>query len=142
MTTESIIVDQFIPRPPSTVWEAITTPELLAEWWVPGNIEPRVGHRFLLEMPGWGNVECEILESVPNERLVYTFAGWSLTWQLVTAGTGTRVVLEQSGFDLDNPQHRFAFDNMGPGWRDVVLPKLSVLLAGDEAGVPGAGSSQ
>ena len=53
MTSESITVDQFIARPPARVWEAITTPELLAAWWVPGNIEPTVGHEFLLEMPGW-----------------------------------------------------------------------------------------
>jgi hypothetical protein len=32
--------------------------------------------------------------------------------------------LEHSGFDLGNPQHRNAFERMGPGWRDDVLPRL------------------
>lgn len=49
-------------------------------------------------------------------------------WRLVAEGTGTRRFLDHSGFDLDNPQHRFAFDNMGPGWRDQVLPRLATLL--------------
>lgn len=65
-----------------------------------------------------------MLEVVEHERFVYTFADWALAWTLVPEGTGTRLLLEHSGFDLDNPQHRFAFDNMGPGWRDAVLPRL------------------
>ena len=130
-TTDSITVDQFIPRPPSAVWTAITTPEGIAAWWAPGDIAPVVGHRFLLEMPGWGNVPCEVLEVVEPERLVHRFADWALTWTLVAEGTGTRLLLEHAGFDLDDPQHRFAFDHMGPGWRDEVLPRLAALVAGD-----------
>lgn len=126
--SESIHVDQFVPRPPARVWEAITTPEQLAAWWVPGDIAPVVGHRFLLEMPGWGNVACEVLEVVEHERLVHTFADWTLTWRLVSEGLGTRVFLEHSGFDLDRPGDRFAFDHMGPGWRDEVLPRLAALV--------------
>lgn len=103
---------------------------LLARWWTPGDIEPTVGHTFVLEMPGWGNVACEVLEVEPNERLVYTFAEWTLTWEVCEEGKGTRLFLEHAGFDLDDPQHRFAFDNMGPGWRDDLLPKLASLVEG------------
>jgi len=73
-TTETITVDQFIPRLPERVWAAITTPDELAKWWVPGDIAAVVGHRFVLEMPGWGDVPCEVLEVVEHERLVHTFA--------------------------------------------------------------------
>ena len=128
-TTESITVDQFVPRSPAAVWAALTTPDQLAKWWAPGDISPVVGHRFFLEMPGWGNVPCEVLEVVESERFVYTFADWTLAWTLVAEGTGTRLILEHAGFDLDNPQHRFAFDNMGPGWRDEVLPRLAEVVA-------------
>ena len=65
----TITVDQFIARPPGRVWTALTTPELLAAWWVPGDIEPTVGHEFLLEMPGWGAVPCVVLEVDEPERL-------------------------------------------------------------------------
>jgi len=130
MTTspDTISVDQFIARPPERVWSALTDPTLLAQWWVPGDIAPIIGHHFVLEMPGWGNVPCEVLEVLTNERLVFTFADWTLTWRLVAEGTGTRLFLDHSGFDLDNPQHRFAFENMGPGWRDEILPRLAAMV--------------
>ena len=127
--TDAIHVDQFIPQPPSRVWRALTTPEELARWWVPGTIAPVVGHTFLLEMPGWGNVECAVVEVVEPERLVYRFGDdWTLTWRLVPEGGGTRLFLDHTGFDLDDPQHRFAIDQMGPGWRDHILPALADLV--------------
>ena len=125
MTTKTVTVDQFIAASPEDVWTAICTPEGLAKWWVPGDIEPTVGHDFLLEMPGWGNVACTVVEVEDERLLVYTFADWTLRWTLAPEGKGTRLILEHSGFDLDNPQHQFAFDSMGPGWRDEVLPRLA-----------------
>jgi len=133
--TPSITVDQFIGRPPDRVWAALTTPDQLARWWAPGDIEPTVGHRFTMEMPGWGNVPCEVLEAVEPERLVHTFADWTLTWTLVAEGAGTRLLLEHSGFDLSRPDHRFAYEQMGPGWRDEVLPRLTALVEEDRTGV-------
>jgi uncharacterized protein YndB with AHSA1/START domain len=131
MTTQSITVDQFIAAAPQQVWEAISTPEGLAKWWVPGNIELVVGHEFLLEMPGWGNVACRVLEVETDRLLVYTFTDWTLRWTITSEGKGTRLILEHSGFDLDNPQHRFAFDTMGPGWTDEVLPRLAATVEHD-----------
>lgn len=123
--TETIHVDQFLPHPPAKVWRALTDPELLARWWAAGDIEATVGHRFLVDMVGWGQVPCEVLEVEPEQRLVFTFTeDWTLTRRLVPEGTGTRLFLDHGGFDLDDPQHRFAFDAMGPGWRDEVLPGL------------------
>ena len=29
----------------------------------------------------------------------------------------------------DDPQSRFAFEQMGPGWRDEILPRLAEVLA-------------
>ncbi|WP_307848301.1 SRPBCC family protein [Microbispora oryzae] len=127
----SISVDQFIPAPPAKVWSSLTEPELLARWWVPGDIHAVVGHRFHLQMPGWGSVPCEVLEVEPYERLVYTFgASWVLTWRLVTEGKGTRVLLEHSGFDLENKRDRAAFERMGRGWPSTVLPRLADVAAG------------
>ena len=106
--TGSIEVDQFVDADPARVWRTITEPELLARWWAPGDIAPRAGHRFHLDMPGWGAVPCEVLEVVEHERLL----------------------LQHAGFDLEQKRDRSALDRMGPGWRDVVLPRLAEVAAG------------
>jgi uncharacterized protein YndB with AHSA1/START domain len=125
--TTSITVDQFVAAPPEKVWRGLTEPELHARWWAPGDIAPIVGHRFHLRMPKpWGEIACEVLEVEPVSRFVYTFNGtWTLTWTLVAEGAGTRLLLEHSGFDLDNLQDRHALETMGPGWRSHVLPRLA-----------------
>jgi uncharacterized protein YndB with AHSA1/START domain len=124
MNLQTLTFDQYVAVPPAAVWHSIATPEGIASWWAPGDIAPVVGHRFVLEMPGWGNVACEVLEVEVDRLLVHTFFDWTLQWRLEPEGRGTRLFLEHRGFDLDNPQHRFAFDHMGPGWRDEVLPRL------------------
>jgi len=128
VNTRTIEVDQFIAASPAEVWNALTTPDLLSRWWAEGDIRPSVGHRFQLDMGSWGHVACEVLDLVPEQRLVFAFGDWTLTWRLVPEGSGTRLFLEHAGFDPNDPQHRFAFDNMGPGWRDRVLPRLAETL--------------
>jgi uncharacterized protein YndB with AHSA1/START domain len=71
-----------------------------------------------------------VLEVDPPHRFVYTFtAAWTLTWRLEPEGSGTRVFLEHTGFDLSDKRMAEAFDRMGPGWRDVVLPRLTEAAA-------------
>ena len=125
----SVNVDQFIAAPREEVWAALTQPDLLARWWVPGDIAPVVGHRFILQMGQWGEIPCEIVEAREPELLVYTFnTTWTLTWELVAEGSGTRLMFEHAGFDLDDPQGRYAFEGMGIGWRDAVLPRLATVV--------------
>ncbi|MET9267204.1 SRPBCC domain-containing protein [Amycolatopsis sp. NPDC004079] len=127
----SISVDQFIAAAPEKVWRALTDPELHAKWWAPGDIGPDVGHEFRLEMPGFGSIPCRVIESEPPSKFVYTFNGdWTLTWTLVAEGQGTRLLLNHSGFDLDDKRQADACERMGPGWRDGVLPRLAKLDLG------------
>lgn len=128
--TASIEVDQFIAAPPAKVWRALTDPDLLARWWAPGDIVATVGHRFHMQMPGWGSVPCEVTEVEPEQRLVYTFnETWTLTWRLVPERSGTRLLLDHAGFDLEDSRGRAAYDRMGPGWREQVLPALARVAA-------------
>ena len=130
--TGTIEVDQFIEATPARVWQTLTDPQLLARWWAPGDIAPRVGHRFTLDMPGWGQVPCEVLEAEGLEHLAYTFnTTWTLTWRLVPEGAGTRLFLQHTGFDLTQKRDRDA-EGMGPGWREVVLPRLAEIAAQEE----------
>lgn len=127
----TVSVDQFIAVPPEQVWRALTEPELLATWWVPGDVEATVGHRFHLEMPGFGSIPCIVTEVEPHTRFAYTFNGhWMLIWRLVAEGTGTRLLLDHTGFELDDTRERSAFERMGIGWRDTVLPRLAEAMLG------------
>lgn len=125
MTLQTVTVDQPVAATPARVWERISTPAGIAKWWRPGNIAPVVGHEFAMEMGKWGAVPCRVIECVPLEKLAYTFGEFELHWTIISQGDGCILRLEHRGFDLDNPQHRFSFENMGPGWRDVVLPRLA-----------------
>ena len=128
MSTQAITIEQFIRCPRERVWDAITTPEGIAKWWVPGDIAPIVGHRFALDMGNWGHTECVVTEVMPLERLVFGFADWKLSWMLSDEDDGTLLTLEHSGFNPDNPRHQFAFDAMSRGWRLSVLPRLVATL--------------
>ena len=133
----TIAVDEFLPHPRERVWAALTTRELLARWLLPADFELCVGHRFTLDMHNWGITTCEVLDFEPGVMLRYSWRNDPLdtvvTWRLVEEGTGTRLLLEHSGFDLDHPVQRFAFERMGGGWRSRVLPALDAALGG----VPG-----
>jgi uncharacterized protein YndB with AHSA1/START domain len=122
----TIRVDQFVAAPPEKVWRLLTETDLIRLWWAEGQVAAVVGHQFALDMPGYGRQPCKVLEVDPPHRFVYTFtSAWTLIWRLEPEGTGTRVFLEHSGFDLNDTRLTAAFDRMGPGWRDVILPRLA-----------------
>lgn len=128
----TIEVDEFLPHPPARVWKALTSRDLIAAWMVPNDFELRVGHRFTLDMQNWGITSCEVLAFEPCVMLQYSWRNGPLdtvvTWRLVAEGTGTRLLLEHRGFDLDHPVQRFAFENMQGGWRSHVFKALDATL--------------
>jgi uncharacterized protein YndB with AHSA1/START domain len=128
--TETIRVDQYVAAAPEQVWRLLTESELVRLWLAEGQVAAVVGHQFTLDMPGYGKQPCKVLEVNEPHRSVYTFtAVWTLTWRLEAEGAGTRVFVEHSGFDLNDKRMADAFDRMGPGWRDVVLPRLAASVA-------------
>jgi uncharacterized protein YndB with AHSA1/START domain len=130
---DSIHVDHFYTHPPSVVWMALTTPELLARWWVAGDIRPIVGHRFELDMGKWGKQPCEILQVEPQRLLRFRFATTALnsiiSWELIPEVGGTRLLLTHEGFNNDSPLGRAALEGMASGWPKV-LAKLDTVLLG------------
>jgi uncharacterized protein YndB with AHSA1/START domain len=69
-----IQLTQFIPYPPTKVWEALTDPELHAIWLAAGDVYPIVGRRFTLDMDQWGRQPCEALAVEHDKLLSYSFA--------------------------------------------------------------------
>jgi uncharacterized protein YndB with AHSA1/START domain len=126
-----------LPHAPAKVWRALTDPVLLAEWLMPNDFEPLVGHRFRFRskpMPGWrGFVECEVIELETPRRLAYTWLGdadWKeptvVRWTLEPAGGGTRLVLEHTNFQ--EPWGRELRAMLSQGWKKMVETKLREVL--------------
>lgn len=93
---------------PEAVWEYLTNAELLAQWLMPNDIKPAVGHQFQFKarpIPKFGFdgiIHCEVLEVIIYEKLVHSWKGGSLdsivVWTLTPIHNGTVLTLEHKGF--------------------------------------------
>lgn len=134
-TTREIVVEGVLPHAPETVWKLLTTAELIGRWLMLNDFVPIVGRRFNFHtkpMGDWdGVVHCEVLEIVPNRKLVYSWKGGSatnskygstldsvVTWTLTQVEGGTRLRLAHTEFR--SPENDFAFDAMSSGWGRIV----------------------
>ncbi|GAB2587344.1 SRPBCC family protein [Kribbella endophytica] len=137
----TIEVDQFYPHPAAKVWRALTEPELIAQWLMPGDFRLEIGHRYTMQsrpIPATGFsglVEAEVLafETEKLLRLGWRDAAggdvdWTLTWTLQPEGRGTRLFLLHEGFDPDDPLQQQARTIMNGGWRTGVPASLTKLL--------------
>jgi uncharacterized protein YndB with AHSA1/START domain len=138
----TIEVDTFYPHPPAKVWRALTEPELIARWLMPGDFRLEVGHRYTMEsrpIPSTGFsglVQAEVLAFDLEKLLRISWrdaadedrVDWTLTWTLQPEGRGTRLFLLHEGFDPDDPLQRQAHTIMNGGWRTGVPASLEKLL--------------
>jgi uncharacterized protein YndB with AHSA1/START domain len=77
--TQDIVVDEVFPHAPETIWKTLTTGELIGRWieMPPTGFEPVKGNHFTFQTRpagAWdGIIHCQVLEVMPNERLVYSW---------------------------------------------------------------------
>jgi uncharacterized protein YndB with AHSA1/START domain len=144
-------LERTIPAPPAEVYRAWLDPDLLRRWLAPGGLEvtraevdERVGGRFRIWQADAGadagGFECELLELVPDRRIVYRwgFVGPQrtdgpaydslLTVTLADApgGTTALTLVHERLDELAAAMPQVA-DNVEPGWASA-LDKLSELL--------------
>ena len=128
--TKSIVVERIMPHPPETIWRALTTSELIADWLMRNDFQPVVGHRFQFHatpVPGWSGVtNCEVIEADWPRRLAYRWGDGSesdsglrtvVTWTLTPVEGGVLVRMEHAGF---RPQDERGYQGMGGGWPRIV----------------------
>ena len=117
-------------QPPEVVWKYLTNPELLAQWLMPNDFKPIVGHTFTfvakpkLKFGFDGRIYCEVLEIVPYKKLVYSWKGGSskknpslnstVIWTLSPTASGTVLTLEHKGFK--GMKNYLAYFIMNKGW--------------------------
>ncbi|MFI6512749.1 SRPBCC domain-containing protein [Streptosporangium sp. NPDC050855] len=134
-----IRTDQYLAHPPRKVWRALTDPDLLARWLMPGDFKPVVGHRFTFRTEPRPNrgfdgvVHCEVLDLEPERLMRISWCGGGLdttvTWTLEAEGRGTRLLLEHAGFDPDDPIQQSTYVILDGGWRSHVLSRMEKVLA-------------
>lgn len=133
MNEKSILLEFDLPHPPAKVWRALTEPELLARWLLKSDFAPIVGRAFQFQrdpMPGWdGVIECEVIHKEELRTLSYSWRALSVntivTWTLIPIEMGTRLRLEQAGFD---PEHKQAWGGALAGWRQMAGAALPAVL--------------
>ena len=143
--TQDIVVEDVLPHTPETIWKTLTAGELIGRWlhMTPAGFEPVKGRHFTFQTTPagvWdGVIQCQVLDVIPNERLVYSWQGGHeanigygsrldtvVTFTLSRVEAGTRLRLVHSGFVL--PKNDTAFTNMGGGWKKVV-PSIGAIAA-------------
>ena len=135
-TTQEIVVEQVFPHAPETIWRALTDGNAMSRWLMqPEGFEAVVGKRFTFKTTAagqWdGTIECEVLEVIPNQSLVYAWRGGhegnvgygskldtKVTFTLAKEGGGTRVKVVHAGFEM--PRNETAYKNMSGGWSHVI----------------------
>lgn len=142
-----------VPAPPHEVYRAWLEPALLRQWMAPGldvkrvEVDARAGGRFRI----WhanagtdvGGFECEIVELVPDQRLVFRwgFVGpersagpvydslLTITLQAAKGNATTLTLVHERLDDLAAAMPDGA-EKVEHGW-ELVLEKLALLLEGD-----------
>jgi uncharacterized protein YndB with AHSA1/START domain len=141
----AIRIEQVYPVPPSRVWAALTDRESLAQWLMPSDFEPRVGHKFQFRSKPTGDwrgfVECEVIEVEPPCRLAYTWIGdddWKeptiVRWTLEPVPAGTRLVLEHT--NLQEPWGRELQAMLSQGWKKMLEKKLRDVIEAASSSSP------
>ena len=148
-----IVFERFIDAPVQLVWEALTRPEHLKEWYMPrewgrvsrAEMDVRPGGIFSIDIAGadgqeFPNLGC-FLEAVPMERLVWTsmlFPGYrpavfddipiTAIVTMEAVGSGTRYVftaMHRDEADLEK--------NRSSGWQQGTEIAVDQLVAHAES---------
>jgi len=147
----------YLPHPPEVVWEALTDRHALAEWLMPNDFEPALGHEFTFHNDpevgcGAGVTHCRVLEFEPQRRLTLSWRiepgrrgrerpPMRIAFELIPQGEGTRLTLEQTGLEGQPFITRFLM-NIGWGYMlKRLLPRVAANVRPDGDGVrfePGA----
>ncbi|GGE08714.1 hypothetical protein GCM10011571_07530 [Marinithermofilum abyssi] len=122
--------------PIQKVWEAISTSEGIAAWWMPNDFQPKIGHEFTLESP-FGPSPCKVLELDPPHRLTFAWDefGWRVSLELKELEGKTQFTLVHSGWGEPDEivpkasaKHSVIRDRMDNGWEKLVNDNLRKLV--------------
>ena len=136
----------FFNQSPEHVWEYLTKAELMAQWLMPNDFKPVVGHDFHFRVnpiPSLnldGIFPCKVLDIVPLKKLTYSWKGGPgggtttldtvVVWTLMPKDNGTELQLVQSGYKEENVS---IFSAMFNGWLTNIQKMVQLLNANSNA---------
>jgi uncharacterized protein YndB with AHSA1/START domain len=137
---KTLTFEGLYPYPVDQVWAALTDPEAIADWLMPNDFRPEVGHRFTFRTkpgPGFdGIVHCEVVELEAPRRLAYSWKGGGIDtlvrYRLEPEGTNTRLIMEHVGFA--GIRGFFISRILGSGWKRIIGERLPAVAARVEQG--------
>lgn len=124
--------------PIQKVWEAVSTSEGIATWFMPNDFEPKIGHEFTLQSP-FGPSPCKVQEFDPPNRLSFAWDrfGWCVSFELKEQGGKTEFTLIHSGWGepdeiipAPSEKHSVIRDRMDNGWDSIVYKNLRKIVEG------------
>jgi uncharacterized protein YndB with AHSA1/START domain len=136
---ENILVVQTYPYSIEQVWEALTDPTALADWLMPGDFKPVVGHKLQFRCgephPEFdGSIDVQVLETNKPNRLSYSWKTKNMpkpsTVTFILTSTrdgGTHLRLEHSGLEGDSG--KLMHPLFKGGWELKLGSQLGLVLA-------------
>lgn len=135
----AVELGSFFREPPEAVWRALTEPDLLTRWLLrPIGFVASVGTRFRFTLPesSIDEILCEVLAARPCKQLTYSWmypqaehsARWIVDWTLQPQGRGTRLLLTQTGFDIEDRRQKMVRNATERRWKRLVLPRLGEVI--------------
>lgn len=149
-TTDFSVIERslYIDASPATVFEVVSRPEHIVEWWSDAaELDPAPGGSGFVAFGdlenGGQRVEITVDEAVPARLFAFRWAyadgaeagpGNSnlVTFELSPEGSGTRLRFKETGFaerGLDETAARAMHADHSSGW-DYFLPKLAAYAPG------------
>ena len=136
MKNYPIIKEVSIPVKSEVIWEALTNPVKMKEWYFEViDFKLEKGKVFYFYEPGNAKKfrhECRIIEIIPNLKFQHTwsFPDYSpgesiLTWELNSSDSKTQIKLTHEGIEnFSNAGSDFARANFEAGWEEIVTKIL------------------
>jgi uncharacterized protein YndB with AHSA1/START domain len=79
MMKRTIRIKINLPYSQEQVWQALTTPSSLGEWFMKNDFQPQIGHEFTFRMApqkGWDGITyCKVLTINPLQNISFTYKG-------------------------------------------------------------------
>lgn len=109
------------------VWNAVSTSEGIAAWWMANTFEPTIGKDFVLHAGPYGDSPCTVTELEPPYRVGFDWdKDWHLTFELKEVSDGqTEFTLIHSGWTAEQEKTRVT---MNDGWENIVNNKLPAYI--------------